>query len=59
MVRLCNRASPTGLFGTKLQWGVVLQPQYWQHNRHKLCRLIDIHGAFSGIPLPSLKFQIL
>jgi hypothetical protein len=58
MGRLCNRAPPTGLFGTKLQWGVAPPPQYWQHCRHKLYRQIDIHGAFSGIRISPMKFQL-
>jgi hypothetical protein len=59
MVRLYNRAPPTGLSTTKLQWGVALQPQYWQHYRHKLRCEIDIHGAFSGVAASLSQIQHL
>jgi hypothetical protein len=58
MARLYNRAPPTGLFGAKLQWGVALLPQYWQHCRDILRRLIDIHGTFSGFSISTLNFQL-
>jgi hypothetical protein len=58
MVRLCNRALPTGLFETKLQWGVAARQQRWTHCPRMSPRQIDIHGAFSGILVTRLKPQI-